>query len=73
MAEKEKNVAQAQEKSTDSEKPADWKSTAEIEVPTKLIDQVIGQESSVEIIKKAAAQKRNMLLVGLPGTGKPVV
>ncbi|MFH1895214.1 MAG: LAGLIDADG family homing endonuclease [archaeon] len=47
-----------------------FKSTAEIEVSKKLIEQVIGQENSVEIIKKAAAQKRNVLLVGLPGTGK---
>jgi Lon-like ATP-dependent protease len=52
---------------------ADFKSTKEIPVPKKLVDQVIGQEDSVEIIKKAAAQKRNMLLVGLPGTGKSML
>ncbi|MFH1664417.1 MAG: ATP-dependent protease LonB [archaeon] len=50
-----------------------FKSTAEIEVSKKLIEQVIGQENSVEIIKKAAAQKRNVLLVGLPGTGKSML
>lgn len=50
-----------------------WKSTAEIDVPKKLIDQVIGQENSAELIKKAAAQKRNVLLVGLPGTGKSML
>ncbi|MDD5163063.1 MAG: ATP-binding protein [Candidatus ainarchaeum sp.] len=51
----------------------DWKSTAEIPVPERLIDQIVGQEKSVEIIQKAAAQKRNVLLVGLPGTGKSML
>ncbi len=67
MAKKEKKAIVAQSK---IDYPLDWKTTAEIEVPPKIIDQVIGQESSAEIIRKAAAQKRNMLLVGLPGTGK---
>ncbi len=53
--------------------PKSYKSTKEIEVPKKLVDQVIGQDKSVEIIKKAAAQKRNVLLVGLPGTGKSML
>ncbi len=48
-------------------------STAEIEVPKKLIDQIIGQDKGVEIIKKAAAQKRSVLLVGPPGTGKSML
>ncbi len=38
-----------------------------------MIDQVVGQDRSVELIKKAAAQKRNVLLVGLPGTGKSML
>lgn len=50
-----------------------FKSTAEIPVPERIIDQVVGQEASVELIKKAAAQKRNVLLVGLPGTGKSML
>ncbi|MGC8924218.1 MAG: ATP-dependent protease LonB [Candidatus Micrarchaeia archaeon] len=49
------------------------KSTAEIHIPEKLIDQVIGQEKSVELIKKAAKQKRHILLVGPPGTGKSML
>lgn len=53
--------------------PKNYKSTAEIEVPQKLIDHVIGQDKSVEIIRKAAAQKRNVLLVGKPGTGKSML
>ncbi|MBU1120755.1 MAG: ATP-dependent protease LonB [archaeon] len=50
-----------------------FSSTSELKVPERLIDQVVGQENSAEIIKKAAAQKRNVLLVGLPGTGKSML
>ncbi|MEK6958785.1 MAG: ATP-dependent protease LonB [archaeon] len=50
-----------------------FKNTSEIIVPKGLIAQVIGQDSSVDIIRKAAAQKRNVLLVGLPGTGKSLL
>ncbi len=51
----------------------DFKTTEEIAVPEKLIDQVIGQQKAVEIIKKAARQKRNVLLIGSPGTGKSML
>ncbi len=50
-----------------------FKTTAEIKVPDKLIDQVIGQKGATEIIKKAAKQRRNVLLVGSPGTGKTML
>ena len=50
-----------------------YKTTEEIEVPNTLIDQVIGQERAVEIIKKAAKQRRNILLMGSPGTGKSML
>ncbi len=49
------------------------KTTAEIPVPERIIDQVIGQDKAVEIIKKAARQKRNVLLIGEPGTGKSML
>ncbi|MEW5955105.1 MAG: ATP-binding protein [Candidatus Micrarchaeota archaeon] len=52
---------------------ADFKTTAEIPVPEHLADQIIGQEKGVEIIRKAAKQKRNVLLVGTPGTGKSML
>ncbi len=51
----------------------DFKTTAEIKVPEKLIDQVIGQDHAVEAIKKAAVQKRHVMLIGSPGTGKSML
>jgi Lon-like ATP-dependent protease len=45
----------------------------DIEVPKLLIDQVIGHEESVETIKKAAKQRRNVLLIGEPGVGKSML
>ncbi len=50
-----------------------FKTTADIKVPEKLIDQVIGQKSATNIIKKAAKQRRNVLLIGEPGTGKTML
>ena len=50
-----------------------FKTTEDIKVPTKLIDQVIGQDRAVEIIKKAAKQRRHVLLIGEPGTGKSML
>lgn len=49
------------------------KSTAEVAVPERIIDQIIGQDTAVGIIKKAARQKRNVLLIGPPGTGKSMM
>ena len=50
-----------------------FKTTADIPVPEKIIDQIIGQDKAVDIIKKAAKQKRNVLLIGTPGTGKSMM
>ncbi len=50
-----------------------FKSTDEIKVPDKLVDQVIGQDEAVYIIKKAASQRRHVLLIGDPGTGKSLL
>ncbi|MFH1780198.1 MAG: ATP-dependent protease LonB [Candidatus Micrarchaeota archaeon] len=54
-------------------KALDFKNTSEIKVPTSLVDQVIGQDKGVKTIRKAAKQKRNVLLVGTPGTGKSLL
>ncbi|MDD1693272.1 MAG: ATP-dependent protease LonB [Methanoregula sp.] len=47
--------------------------SSQIEVPPKLIDQVIGQERAVEVIKKAAIQRRHVMMIGSPGTGKSML
>ncbi|MEK6924474.1 MAG: ATP-dependent protease LonB [Candidatus Micrarchaeota archaeon] len=47
--------------------------TADVAVPKSLVEQVIGQEKAVDVIKKAARQKRNVLLIGSPGTGKSLL
>jgi len=50
-----------------------FKTTASVKIPEKLVDQVIGQKNAVDIIKKAAKQRRNVLLIGSPGTGKTML
>ncbi len=78
-------MSQAEEVSTDTEAPAvehkasallggmDITVTDEIAVPPMLVDQVIGQEQAVEVIKKAAKQRRHVMLIGSPGTGKSML
>ncbi len=47
--------------------------TADIKVPELLLDQVIGQDKAVDVVRKAAEQKRHVMLIGDPGTGKSMV
>tara|TARA_A100001015_G_scaffold316504_1_gene430956 strand:- start:1158 stop:3110 length:1953 start_codon:yes stop_codon:yes gene_type:complete len=54
-------------------KSLDIESTEDIAVPKMLIDQVIGQEQGVEIVRKAAEQRRHVMLIGDPGTGKSML
>ena len=50
-----------------------FKSSEDIEVPERIIDQIIGQEEAVETVIKAAKQRRNVLLIGEPGIGKSML
>ncbi len=50
-----------------------FETTADIEIPERLADQVIGQDEAVEVMKKAADQKRHVMLIGDPGTGKSML
>ena len=50
-----------------------YNDTSEIEVPKRMIDQVIGQDSAINLIKKVSQQKRHIMLIGAPGTGKSMI
>lgn len=60
-----------QEKKADAE--FKFKTTAELKVSPTLIDQIIGQDDAVQVIRKAAKQRRHVLLIGDPGTGKSMM
>ncbi|MDI3539168.1 MAG: ATP-dependent Lon protease [Methanolobus sp.] len=47
--------------------------TDSIDVPKLLIDQIVGQEHAVEVVKKAASQRRHVMMIGSPGTGKSLL
>ena len=49
------------------------KSTAEVLIPADPLDRVLGQEEAIELAKIAAIQRRHLLLVGPPGTGKSMI
>jgi Lon-like ATP-dependent protease len=51
----------------------EYTTTAELPIPAKLIDQVVGQEEAVAAIRLAARQHRSVLLIGEPGTGKSML
>ena len=51
----------------------DFSSTEDVPIPDRLVDQVIGQEAGSVVIKKAAEQRRHMLMIGDPGTGKSML
>jgi len=50
-----------------------FESTKDLKISQRVIDQLVGQEDAVKIIKKAARQRRHVLLIGEPGTGKSLL
>ena len=51
----------------------DVETTDEIPIPDRLVDQVIGQESARETVVNAATQRRHVMMIGSPGTGKSML
>ncbi|MFC7138576.1 ATP-dependent protease LonB [Halosimplex aquaticum] len=51
----------------------DIETTGDIEVPDRLVDQVIGQDHARDVVKKAAKQRRHVMMIGSPGTGKSML
>ncbi len=49
------------------------KSTEDILIPSDPLDRVLGQEEAIHLAKIAAVQRRHLLLVGPPGTGKSMI
>jgi Lon-like ATP-dependent protease len=47
--------------------------TSDVDIPERLVNQVIGQERATEVIRKASEQKRHVMLIGSPGTGKSML
>jgi len=50
-----------------------YKTTKDLKVSKQVIDQIVGQDEAVNILKKAAKQRRHVLLIGDPGTGKSML
>src|SRR6056297_3104773 len=48
-------------------------STEDVSIPERLVDQVIGQEHARDVIIKAAKQRRHVMMIGSPGTGKSML
>ncbi|GAB3683848.1 ATP-dependent protease LonB [Salinarchaeum chitinilyticum] len=51
----------------------DIDSTEDIPIPDRLVDQVIGQDDARDIVIKAAKQRRHVMMIGPPGTGKSML
>ena len=49
-----------------------FETTEDVPIPDRLVDQVIGQEE-IDCNCKAAEQRRHMLMIGDPGTGKSML
>ncbi|MCX8199972.1 MAG: ATP-binding protein [Candidatus Micrarchaeota archaeon] len=53
--------------------PLSFENTSEIKIPQSPLERVIGQEHVLEIAHIVAKQRRHLLLVGPPGTGKSFI
>ncbi len=42
----------------------DFASTEQVPIPERLVDQVIGQDAGSIVIRKAAEQRRHMMMIG---------
>jgi len=79
MVSKNKGKAKTRKNKADLPPPAEWikgqsfKTTDDVVVPEVLVDQVIGQDDAVEVVKKAAEQRRHVMIIGDPGTGKSML
>ena len=54
-------------------KRLNFDTTSEIEIPKDPFQRIIGQDEAVEIAKMVPHQRRHLLLVGPPGTGKSLI
>lgn len=52
---------------------AGMENTGEVLIPADPLDRVLGQEEAITLAKIAARQRRNLMLVGPPGTGKSMI
>lgn len=51
----------------------DFEDTSQVSLPRDPLDMIIGQEKAVRIARIATTQRRHLLLVGPPGTGKSML
>ncbi len=51
----------------------DFKTTKDIEIPKDPFERIIGQDEAVRIAKMVPYQRRHLILVGPPGTGKSMI
>ena len=51
----------------------DFETTKDVIIPKDPFERIIGQPEAVEIAKMVPYQRRHLLLVGPPGTGKSMI